>query len=88
MKAYVYILRCRDHTLYTGWTDDLEQRIESHQKGKGAKYTRGRTPVTLVWCEEVADKSLALKREWAIKKLTRRQKEQLIVEYQEEMNVE
>lgn len=74
MNAYVYILRCKDGSLYTGWTDDLEHRLKMHQSGKGAKYTRGRGPLELVYSEVLADKSTALKREYAIKKLSRTDK--------------
>lgn len=74
MPAYVYMLRCKDGTLYTGWTNNLEHRLTQHQQGKGAKYTRGRAPLELVYYEELADKESALKRECAIKKLTRREK--------------
>lgn len=70
----VYILRCRDGTLYTGITDDLERRLKAHNAGKGARYTRGRGPVTLVYTEAAPDKSAALRREAAIKKLPRREK--------------
>ncbi len=78
MPAYVYILRCADGTLYTGWTGDLAHRVKAHNSGHGAKYTRSRTPVTLVYSEEMPDKPAALKREYAIKQLTRAQKEKLI----------
>lgn len=78
MPAYVYMLRCADGTLYTGWTSDLARRVKAHNSGHGAKYTRSRTPVELVYSEELADKTEALKREYAIKQLTREQKEQLI----------
>ena len=74
MPAFVYLLRCRDGSLYCGWTDDLEQRVAKHNAGKGARYTRSRKPVTLVWSEQLADRSAALKREIAIKRLTRAQK--------------
>ena len=74
----VYILKCRDSTLYTGWTNDIENRIAAHNRGCGAKYTRGRGPVTLVYLEELPDKASALKREAAIKKMKRSQKEALI----------
>ena len=67
---YVYILECCDNTLYTGWTNDLEKRIKVHSSGKGAKYTRGRLPVKLVYFEKFHDKKLAMKREYAIKQLT------------------
>ena len=78
MPAYVYMLRCADGTLYTGWTSDLAHRVKAHNSGHGAKYTRSRTPVELVYSEELVDKPEALKREYAIKQLTREQKEQLI----------
>lgn len=74
----VYMLRCCDGTLYTGWTNDIERRLSSHSRGTGAKYTRGRRPVTLVYLEKLPDKSAALKREAAIKKMKRPQKESLI----------
>ncbi|WP_024834203.1 GIY-YIG nuclease family protein [Ruminiclostridium josui] len=75
---YVYILQCADNTLYTGYTDDLQKRIKIHNQGKGAKYTRARLPVTLVYYEEAETKSMALSREYGIKKMTRKQKEVLI----------
>ena len=78
MAWYIYILRCGDDTLYTGITDDVEKRFAAHCAGKGAKYTRGRGPLTLVYTEEVEDKSAALKREHAIKKLPRAEKLKLI----------
>lgn len=81
MSVFVYMLRCGDGSLYTGWTDDLEKRVELHQKGKGAKYTRGRGPLQLVWHEEVEDKSTALKREIEIKKWNRSKKEEWICKY-------
>ena len=71
---YVYILRCRDETLYTGITTDVERRAAVHNRGKGAKYTRSRLPVTVVYREPQPDKSAALKRELEIKGLTRDQK--------------
>ena len=75
---YVYILRCADGTLYTGSTDDVARRVQVHNSGKGAKYTRGRTPVEAVYSEECESYSAALKREYAIKQLTKRQKLELI----------
>lgn len=78
MAWYVYILRCRDGTLYTGTTDDVERRLAAHSAGRGAKYTRGRGPLELVYQEEVPDKSAALRREYQIKRLTRQEKEKLI----------
>lgn len=77
-KYYVYIVKCRDNTLYTGITTDLEKRLTKHNQGTGAKYTRGRTPVELVYYEKGYTKSEALKREISIKKLTRIKKEKLI----------
>ena len=68
---YVYIVRCRDQTLYTGWTNQLEKRIEAHNAGKGAKYTKARRPVELVYFETFEHKSEALKREYQIKQLKR-----------------
>ena len=78
MKNFVYILRCKDNSLYTGWTNDLENRLEMHNKGLGAKYTRGRGPCTLVYFESFETKQEAQKREYAIKKLTREEKQKLI----------
>lgn len=75
---YVYILKCSDNTLYTGYTVDVSARLEIHNKGLGAKYTRGRLPVTLVYQEALESKGEAMKREIQIKKLTRKQKEALI----------
>lgn len=75
---YTYIVECSDGTYYTGYTNDLRQRIRTHNEKKGAKYTRSRTPVTLVYAEESDTKSLAMKREAAIKRLSRKEKERLI----------
>ena len=75
---YVYIVRCRDQTLYTGWTNQLEKRIEAHNAGKGAKYTKARLPVEMLYHEEYPTKEEAMRREAAIKKLTRKQKIELI----------
>lgn len=80
MSFYVYILKCNDNTLYTGYTDDLVRRTQMHNAGRGAKYTRSRLPVELVYQEELTDKSAALKREAAIKRLTRAQKLALIAD--------
>lgn len=74
----LYILRCGDGSLYTGITTDVEKRLETHRSGKGAKYTRGRGPLELVYREECGDHSAALKRELEIKKLPREEKEKLI----------
>ncbi|MBC3798320.1 GIY-YIG nuclease family protein [Acetobacterium tundrae] len=73
-KAYVYIVECKDGTLYTGWTKNIEARVKVHNSGNGAKYTRSRLPVNLVFWEEFETKSEALIREAAIKKMTRKQK--------------
>lgn len=81
MSWYVYMLRCRDGSLYTGFTDDPERRLAVHNAGKGAKYTRSRLPVTLVYREICADKSEALRREYAIKRLKKAQKEALLKEF-------
>ena len=78
MAWYVYILRCGDGSLYTGCTDNVPRRLTAHQSGKGAKYTRSRPPVSLVYQEKVPDKPAALRREAAIKRLTRPQKLKLI----------
>ena len=75
---YLYLLRCGDGTLYTGITTDVEKRLEAHRAGKGAKYTRGRLPLELVYREICEDHSHALKRELAVKKLSRQEKEKLI----------
>ena len=74
----VYILRCGDGTLYTGITNDIQARLEMHRSGKGAKYTRGRGPLELVYTQQLESKSLALKRELEIKSLTKQQKLELI----------
>lgn len=76
---YVYIVRCSDNTLYTGSTNDIENRIAAHNKGNGSKYTRTRLPVDLKYTEKCRSKSAALKREAAIKKLSRIEKIKLIV---------
>ena len=75
---YVYIIKCGDGSLYTGWTNDLKRRFENHCQGKGAKYTRGRGPLELVYFETFEDKKEAMKREYAIKKLKRQEKDKLI----------
>jgi predicted GIY-YIG superfamily endonuclease len=75
---YLYILRCGDGTLYTGITTDVEARLEMHRSGKGAKYTRGRGPLELVYREECENHSQALKRELAVKAMSREEKQSLI----------
>jgi len=77
-EHYVYVLRCTDDTLYTGYTTDPERRVREHGAGEGAKYTRGRTPVELVHVERFASRSAALSREHEIKGLSRAAKERLI----------
>ncbi len=77
-KWYLYILRCGDGTLYTGITDDVERRLAAHRAGKGAKYTRGRGPLELVYQEELEDKSHALRRELEVKAMKRSEKLSLI----------
>lgn len=79
--VYTYIVRCADNTLYTGWTTCLEKRIAAHNAGTGAKYTRIRLPVALVYWETQENQSMAQKREARIKKLRRCQKEILIQEF-------
>ena len=81
MKAYVYILRCGDGSLYTGWTNDLNRRLRAHQAGRGARYTRAHLPVELVYTEEFESKEEAMAREYAVKPLTREQKLRLIGPY-------
>lgn len=76
--SYVYILKCSDNSLYTGWTVNLCRRIKEHNSGKGAKYTRGRTPVELMYLESFPNKIAAQKREYSIKQLTKKQKLELI----------
>ncbi len=77
MNWYVYVLRCGDASLYTGITDDVEKRLAAHRAGKGAKYTRGRGPLELMYVEEQPDKPAALRREYEIKQLTRQEKLEL-----------
>lgn len=79
--AFVYMLRCNDNTIYTGYTTDPVRRVKQHNMGKGARYTRARLPAVLVYLEEVPDAALARRREYAIKKLTRENKEKLIAAY-------
>ena len=75
---YTDMLKCSDGTLYTGWTNDLEKRVEAHNSGKGAKYTKARRPVELAYYEEFETKEQAMKREYAIKQLGRKEKQKLI----------
>ncbi len=78
MSHYVYVLKCADGSLYTGYTTDVERRVAEHDAGEGAKYTRGRTPVSLVHTESFGSRSEAMSREHAIKRLSRDQKEALV----------
>ncbi len=75
-KHYFYVVRCVDHTYYAGYTNDLSRRIRMHNEGKGAKYTRGRRPVTCIYYETYDTKRRAMQQEYAFKQLTRLQKEQ------------
>lgn len=78
VRCFVYILRCADGTLYTGWTTDVAARLEAHNKGQGAKYTRGRGPLVLVHQEVFPNKTAAMQREYMIKQLSRQEKLALI----------
>ena len=75
---HVYVLQCADGSLYTGYTTDVERRVAEHDAGEGAKYTRGRTPVELVYTESFDSRSTAMSREYEIKQLSRRAKERLV----------
>lgn len=75
-----YIVKCRDGSLYTGWTNDLEKRLRAHNEGRGAKYTKSRRPVTLVHCEVFGTKEEAMRREYEIKHMSRKDKEKLITQ--------
>ena len=77
-QNYTYLLRCADGTFYCGWTNHLKERVRIHNEGRGAKYTKGRRPVELVYYEEFATRQEAMKREWAIKRLSRKDKQRLI----------
>lgn len=78
---YTYMVKCKDGTYYTGWTTDLEKRINTHNKGIGAKYTRSRLPVSLVYWEWKENRSMAQKQEYLLRKLSRTKKEQLISKF-------
>lgn len=78
---YAYMVRCNDGSLYSGWTNDIKKRLEAHNSGQGAKYTRARLPVTLVYLEEFDTKEEAMSREWHLKQLTKKQKEKLILSH-------
>jgi predicted GIY-YIG superfamily endonuclease len=77
-EAWVYLVRCRDGSLYCGWTTDPDERVAKHNSGRGAAYTRSRRPVRLVYVEKLRDRIAAMKREWAIKQLDRRAKLRLV----------
>lgn len=77
---YTYIVKCRDNTYYTGWTKDLDRRMQAHNRGNGAKYTRSRRPVCLVYYEAYGTKEEAMRREREIKRMSRKEKEKLIAE--------
>ena len=77
-RNFTYIVKCSDGSFYTGWTTDIEKRLEAHNSGKGAKYTKSRRPVTLVYYEEFPTKEEAMKREYAIKQMKREEKKALI----------
>lgn len=79
---YTYILKCKDNTYYTGYTTNLEKRLKAHNEGKGAKYTRGRGPVELVYYEEYEEKQMAMRREWEIKQLSHKEKEIMCQEWE------
>ena len=78
---YTYILECKDGTYYTGWTNNLDKRLKDHNEGKGAKYTKARLPVSLIYYEEFQAKEEAMSREYAIKRMTRSEKSKLVSEY-------
>ena len=77
---YTYIVKCRDNTYYTGWTKDLDRRMKAHNSGTGAKYTRSRRPVCLIYYEAYGTKEEAMRREREIKRMSRKEKEKLIAE--------
>lgn len=79
-KNYTYILECADGSLYCGWTNRLKERVQAHNAGRGAKYTKSRRPVTLVYYEEFDTKQEAMQREWAVKQLSRKEKLRLIAD--------
>ena len=81
-ENYTYILRCADGTYYCGWTNNLDRRLKAHNEGKGAKYTRSRRPVALVYYEAFSTKEEAMRREYEIKQIPRKKKEKLIFKQQ------
>ncbi|NLW79790.1 MAG: GIY-YIG nuclease family protein [Ruminococcaceae bacterium] len=84
---WAYLLRCRDGSLYAGWTTDLEKRLAAHNAGRGAKYTRGRRPVALVWAEAYENKNAAMAQEARMKRMTKAQKEALVLQNQSNFNM-
>lgn len=82
---YTYMVRCRDGSLYTGWTTDIEKRVKAHNDGAGAKYTHSRRPVKLVYYETFETKKEAMKREYAVKQMNKAEKEKLIENFISEM---
>lgn len=82
-KNYTYMVRCRDGSLYTGWTNDLDKRLKAHNEGSGAKYTKTRRPVELVYYEEYESKIDAMKREYEIKQLPKKKKEEMVSNFSE-----
>ena len=80
-----YIVKCRDGSLYTGWTNDLEKRLRAHNEGRGAKYTKSRRPVVLKYYETFSTKQEAMRREWAVKQLSRKEKLELIEAFTQRM---
>ncbi len=82
-KNYTYMVRCKDGSLYTGWTNNLEKRLQAHNEGSGAKYTKTRRPVELAYYEEYESKTQAMKREYEIKQLSKKKKEELVTHFRE-----
>ncbi len=84
-SAYVYMVKCADGSLYTGWTNNIENRLRAHNKGTGAKYTKTRRPVHLVYAQRLSDKKEAMRQEYRIKQLSREKKLELIATYHGEL---
>lgn len=85
---YVYMVRCRDGSLYCGWTNHLEERVKAHNEGRGARYTRSRRPVELVYHEEFSTKEEAMSREYAIKQMNRKEKLKMVEDFEKINNFE
>ncbi len=83
MTCFVYMIRCKDGSLYTGWTNNLEERVKKHLAGKAAKYTTAKVAIALAYAEQLDNKSVALRRECAIKKLSKATKEKMAKKWQE-----